>query len=63
MEKENLEPLKTDLKKSNPADELEKLIDVIQYVITNAINNREFRLFMTKRFLHNYVPQGNALIE
>lgn len=39
-------------------DELEDLLEVIQYVITNAINNQEFRTFMIKRFLHNYIPQG-----
>jgi len=39
-------------------DELEDLLEVIQYVITDAINNQEFRTFMIKRFLHNYIPQG-----
>lgn len=38
--------------------ELQDLLEVIQYVITDAINNKEFRTFMIKRFLHNYVPQG-----
>jgi len=39
-------------------NELGDLLEVIQYVITDAVNNREFRTFMIKRFLHNYVPQG-----
>lgn len=38
--------------------ELRDLLEVIQYVITDAINNQEFRTFLIKRFLHNYVPQG-----
>jgi len=39
-------------------NEIQDLLEVIQYVITDAINNKEFRTFMIKRFLHNYVPQG-----
>jgi len=41
-------------------NELKDLLEVIQYVITNAINNNEFRLFLVKRFLHNYVKQGTT---
>lgn len=39
-------------------NELKDLLKIIQYVITNSINNSEFRTFMIKRFLHNYIPQG-----
>lgn len=39
-------------------DKVEDLIEVIQYVITNTFNNQEFRTFMIKRFLHNYVSEG-----
>ncbi|CAI6345874.1 unnamed protein product [Macrosiphum euphorbiae] len=42
--------------------ELQDLLEVIQYVITDAINNREFRTFMIKRFLHNYVPQASEYL-
>ena len=35
-----------------------KLINIIQYVVTNTFNNSEFRTFLIKRFLHNYVRQG-----
>ncbi|KAL5243310.1 hypothetical protein ACI65C_010720 [Semiaphis heraclei] len=44
-------------------DELEDLLEVIQYVITNAINNQEFRTFMIKRFLHNYIPQASEYLD
>jgi len=43
-------------------NELQDLLEVIQYVITDAMNNKEFRTFMIKRFLHNYVPQGKKIL-
>lgn len=43
---------------TNKGDEMTRLIEVIQYVISDAFNNEEFRMFMIKRFLHNYLPQG-----
>ncbi|XP_060868952.1 uncharacterized protein LOC132943844 [Metopolophium dirhodum] len=43
-------------------NELQDLLEVIQYVITDAINNKEFRTFMIKRFLHNYVPQASKYL-
>lgn len=53
---ENID-LKTNQKLPEKGD-LQDLLEVIQYVITDAFNNKEFRQFMIKRFLHNYVPQG-----
>lgn len=48
--------------KTNPKlagnGDIQDLLEVIQYVITDALNNKEFRQFMIKRFLHNYVPQS-----
>lgn len=49
--------------KNNPelaeqGKEIEDLIEVIQFVVTDSFNNDEFRTFMIKRFLHNYLPQG-----
>jgi len=53
---------KVDLKNNNKlkkyGDELGDLLEVIQYVITNTLNNKEFRMFLIKRFLHNYVKDG-----
>lgn len=39
---------------------LGNLIEVIQYVIVDAVNTDEFHAFMVKRFLHNYIPQGTC---
>lgn len=39
-------------------EELSDLLEVIQYIIIDALNNSEYRSFMIKRFLHNYVRQG-----
>lgn len=50
--------LQNDSGKIKNGDKVEDLIEVIQYVITNMFNNQEFRTFMIKRFLHNYVSQG-----
>jgi len=57
LNKDNLNEIKELDKYRN---ELSDLLEVIQYVITNAINNQEFRTFMIKRFLRNYVPQGTS---
>ncbi|XP_025200818.1 uncharacterized protein LOC112598534 [Melanaphis sacchari] len=43
-------------------NELEDLLEVIQYVITNSINDKEFRMFLIKRFLHNYVKQASKYL-
>lgn len=50
--------LKNNAKLKKYGNELKDLLEVIQYVITNTINNREFRMFLIKRFLHNYVKDG-----
>jgi len=50
--------LKDNVELKKHGNELEDLLEVIQYVITNTINNREFRMFLIKRFLHNYVKDG-----
>ncbi|XP_060840877.1 uncharacterized protein LOC132921722 [Rhopalosiphum padi] len=42
--------------------ELGELLEVIQFVINNTINNHEFRMFLIKRFLHNYVKQATAYL-
>lgn len=52
--------------KNNPelaekGGEMERLIEVIQFVVTDAFNTDEFRKFIIKRFLHNYLPQGKFL--
>ncbi|KAL4130833.1 hypothetical protein QTP88_008212 [Uroleucon formosanum] len=44
-------------------NELKDLLKIIQYVITNSINNSEFRTFMIKRFLHNYIPQVTEYLD
>ncbi|XP_050424194.1 uncharacterized protein LOC126835567 [Adelges cooleyi] len=38
---------------------LKDLLQIIQYVVVDVFNNTEFRTFMTKRFLHNYVRQAD----
>lgn len=50
--------LKDNVELKEHGNELKDLLEVIQYVITNTINNREFRMFLIKRFLHNYVKDG-----
>lgn len=55
--------LKTVDLKNNPeiveqGNDLGDLLAVIQYIITDVLNNNEFRQFIIKRFLHNSVPQS-----
>lgn len=50
--------VKNDPKLVGKKDEMEGLIEVIQFVVTDSFNNDEFRMFIIKRFLHNYLPQG-----
>lgn len=60
LEKINLKDNKHLMKQG---DELKDLLEVIQFIITNSINNKEFRMFMIKRFLHNYVKQGRKRLK
>ncbi|XP_027846742.2 uncharacterized protein LOC114126898 [Aphis gossypii] len=55
--------LKDNVKLKEHGNELQDLLEVIQYVITNTINNREFRMFLIKRFLHNYVKDASKYLD
>ncbi|KAF0773476.1 ACYPI43360 protein [Aphis craccivora] len=55
--------LKDNVELKKHGNELEDLLEVIQYVITNTINNREFRMFLIKRFLHNYVKDASEYLD
>ncbi|NP_001155940.1 uncharacterized protein LOC100302326 precursor [Acyrthosiphon pisum] len=67
VNKEDINIRNLNLKKNKALNKhrnkLQDLLEVIQYVITDAINNKEFRTFMIKRFLHNYVPQASKYLD
>lgn len=58
MDVVNRDEIKKAVKTTGQTDEMSDLLEVIQYIIIEALNNSEYRSFMVKRYLHNYIPQG-----
>ncbi|VVC31867.1 Hypothetical protein CINCED_3A010141 [Cinara cedri] len=58
-----LDDLKSEPEIPKHGKELLDMLEVIQYIITDVFNNKEFRKFMIKRFLHNYVPHATDFLK